>query len=390
MLGVEMLGRIDCPASSHVLAGVATFGRSRDIQQVAIQALKGRDPRDFVDALIGLMRQPLKFEVRPVGESNEPGVLTVEGETSRSERVYKVPRVVARNPFGPGYIARDSSGRSRIIGPHHLEQFLLESPIEQVRELASYDQMAESYREKAHAATARLHKDLARIQKFNANIIGTNARVSSILGEVTGEYLPADPDTWTAWWNDRIGYRYHRSETPIKPTRTTNVRVYVKLFASCFAAGTPVWTLTGPRSIESLRVGDLVLSQDAATGTLGYEPIVEVHHNPPDRTLQVRLKAETIVCTTYHRFWRPGRGWAMARDLKAGDILRTLDGRAEILAVEPGPEQPVFNLDVARTCTFFVGTQKELVHDNSLPPPVLTPFDAEPSLAAIARGQPGR
>jgi hypothetical protein len=49
-----------------------------------------------------------------------------------------------------------------------------------------------------------------------------------------------------------------------------------------------------------------------------------------------------------------------------------------------GPEQHVFNLDVARNFTFFVGAHKELVHDNSLPPPVLTPFDAEPSLASMA------
>jgi hypothetical protein len=32
----------------------------------------------------------------------------------------------------------------------------------------------------------------------------------------------------------------------------------------------------------------------------------------------------------------------------------------------------------------FVGAHQELVHDNSLPPPVLTPFDAEPSLASTA------
>jgi Pretoxin HINT domain len=121
-----------------------------------------------------------------------------------------------------------------------------------------------------------------------------------------------------------------------------------------------------------------------ATGALGYEPIVDVHHNPSDTTLKIRLEAETVVSTTFHRFWRPGRGWAMARDLNAGDVIRTLAGRTEVLAVEPGPDQPVFNLNVARKCTFFVGSQKELVHDNSLPPPVLTLFDVEPSLASVA------
>jgi hypothetical protein len=53
---------------------------------------------------------------------------------------------------------------------------------------------------------------------------------------------------------------------------------------------------------------------------------------------------------------------------------KSANSSTEVVAVESGPEQPVFNLDVARKCTSFVGSQKEPVHDNSLPPPVLTPF----------------
>jgi Pretoxin HINT domain len=385
MLAVEMLGHINCPSSSHALAGIALSAKSRDIQQSAVEELKRRDPRDFVDALIGLLRRPLKIDATPVGDSNQPGVLIVEGETSRLKRIYKVPRSsVAPNPFGPGYIGTEPSGRTKLIGPHHLDQFLRESPMEQLRDIASYDQQAASFLQRAHsAAQSKLSKDLSALHRHNSKIYGTNQMVGSVLSQVTGESLSADPDAWNTWWNDRIGYRYYRSETPIKPTTVTYVQVRVK-YASCFAAGTPVWTLTGPRPIESLQVGDLVLSQDTATGALGYEPIVDVHHNPPDTTLKIRVELETVVSTTLHRFWRPGRGWAMARDLKAGDIIRTLAGRTEVLAIEPGPDQPVFNLDVARTCTFFVGSQKELVHDNSLPPPVLTPFDVEPSLASVA------
>ena len=79
----------------------------------------------------------------------------------------------------------------------------------------------------------------------------------------------------------------------------------------------------------------------------------------------------------------------MARDLKPGDSIRTVGGRAEVLELKPDVVQPVFNLDVARNHTFFVGSQGALVRDNSLPPAMLTPFDAVPSLAAIAEDQPG-
>jgi hypothetical protein len=78
----------------------------------------------------------------------------------------------------------------------------------------------------------------------------------------------------------------------------------------------------------------------------------------------------------------------MARELKPGDILRTIGGRIEVSSVQAGPVEPVFNLDVARECTYFVGRNSFLVHDNSLPPPMLTPFDAEPALELVAHDLP--
>jgi hypothetical protein len=38
--------------------------------------------------------------------------------------------------------------------------------------------------------------------------------------------------------------------------------------------------------------------------------------------------------------------------------------------------QPVFNLDVAESKTFFVGESGVLAHDNSVPDRRATPFDA--------------
>jgi hypothetical protein len=135
-------------------------------------------------------------------------------------------------------------------------------------------------------------------------------------------------------------------------------------------------------------VGDLVLSQDTVTGALSYQPIVGLHHNPPAETVRIRLKDETVVSTPVHRFWRAGRGWAMARDFKPGDFIRTVGGRAQVLEIKPDVVQPVFNVDVARNHSIFVGSQKLLVRDNSLPPSMHTAFDAEPSLDSIVKGQP--
>ena len=93
---------------------------------------------------------------------------------------------------------------------------------------------------------------------------------------------------------------------------------------------------------------------------------------------------ETVVSSEFHRFWVAGRGWVMARDLEVGDAIRALGRTAAVEAIEGGAVQPVYNLGVADTRSFFVGELGALVHDNSLPSPTLEPFDALPDLAAMA------
>jgi len=56
--------------------------------------------------------------------------------------------------------------------------------------------------------------------------------------------------------------------------------------------------------------------------------------------------------------------------------------------LQAGLVEPVFNLDLAGNCTYFVGSNSVLVHDNSLPPPMLTPFDAELLLELVAHDPP--
>jgi len=152
---------------------------------------------------------------------------------------------------------------------------------------------------------------------------------------------------------------------------------------SCFGAGTPVRTVDGVRPIESLKVGDLVLTQSTDTGALDYKPILVVHHNPPSATFRIKVGGESIISSHFHRFWVAGRGWVMARELKAGDPVRTLGGVSPVEGVEADKVQAVYNLDVAENADFFAGQLGALVHDNTLPDPRLVPFDV-PALAKAA------
>jgi hypothetical protein len=183
-----------------------------------------------------------------------------------------------------------------------------------------------------------------------------------------------------------VGYAYKSPQTQSKPTYT-DVVVYSadppRAHSACFSAGTTVQSIDGPRAIETLNVGDRVLSQNTTTGALSFQPVVAVHHNPPTATLKLRLGGDSITATGIHRFWKAGKGWTMARDLKPGDIVRTLGGTARVESVESDKPQPVFNLDVAENRNFFVGKQGCLVYDYSIVQPVAEPFDREPDLTAL-------
>ena len=229
----------------------------------------------------------------------------------------------------------------------------------------------------------QLAADIAVVEATNDSYHELNARVLPTLVGLTGEDYDADPIAWSRWWVDAQGYSYSSGAPKptfvevIPPLRTGFERF---LSSSCFAAGTPVRTLTGVVPIEAVAVGDRVLTQDPETGGLSYQPVVATYHNRPASTLKLGIGGEPIVSTPIHRFWRPGEGWVMARDLKVGDTIRTVGGLARVESIEPDAVIPVFNLEVAENSSYFVGQAGFLVHDYTVVRPVATPFDATPTL----------
>jgi hypothetical protein len=269
-------------------------------------------------------------------------------------------------------------------------------------------QIMAQYQMSAVGAQQQLSNDVAVVEGYNAEVSKLNEQVGQVLRDSTGEDFGTDRERWMVWWVNQMGYSYTTPPETPRPTvvenvplaylpqpvpvtssmskgnPTTFVTVTPQSMVSCFGAGTMVRTLAGSHPIETLRVGDRVLTQDIKTGALGYHPVTVIHHNPPSPTFLVKVGGDTIVSSPFHRFWIVGKGWIMARDLKGGENLRLLDGPAKIASVESGPVQPVFNLDVAEDHDFFAGAAAALVHDNTLPDLRQTPFDAEPSLAALA------
>jgi hypothetical protein len=137
----------------------------------------------------------------------------------------------------------------------------------------------------------------------------------------------------------------------------------------CLAAGTLVWTLTGPMPIEKLLPGDMVLSQDAESGELNYKPVLRTTVRPRGTTFRVTAESETIAASSGHLFWVAGEGWVKARHLAPGQELHSRDGAVRVSSVEPGEEVETFNLEVADFHSYFVGEGKVLCHDNTVRQP---------------------
>ena len=133
-------------------------------------------------------------------------------------------------------------------------------------------------------------------------------------------------------------------------------------------AGTPVWTIAGAVSIETIRVGDLVLSQDPNTGELAYQPVLETSKRPPEPLVKVRLVADnddTLEGSGGHLMWVSGDGWVKLWDLRPGMVIHGVGGASVISDVESGSTQETFNLVVDNFHTYLVGDRRLLCHDNT-------------------------
>jgi tetratricopeptide (TPR) repeat protein len=385
-LAVRLLGQIDSSPSSRHLAELSVYGDNPEVQEAA--ALKGRDPRDYGEWLVGLIHTPMTYEVKPVGGPGSQGFLVVDTPRFRITRTYDAPPAFTLAKSFHGYVGYDAFGLPVVLSGADMDKLKGKHGAEFLHEAeARTVQMLADAQAKAVIANERLAADVREVEQLNAMARWQNRQVEGILRiamDAPSKLGDDDEDAWRSWYYERIGYSY---TPPLKVVAAVNAvpQVAGPVIVDCFAAGTPVHTIEGPRPIESIRTGDQVLSRDVVTGALAFQPVLAVHHNSQDKTLRIALEnGDAVVTSRFHRFWRAGRGWAMARDLKVGDVVRTLGGPSPITAVEEAPVQPIFNLDVAQFRTYFVGNSAMLVHDNTRTPArlVAPPFDqvAEPAI----------
>jgi hypothetical protein len=141
-------------------------------------------------------------------------------------------------------------------------------------------------------------------------------------------------------------------------------------FSNSFVAGTLVETRNGLVPIESIQIGDEVLSQDMTSGEVEYQKVVHLIQDERDYEIYSFHLAsdseEVIKVTANHPIFVNGN-WVEAVDIQKGDLLSLSDGEVlEVLRVSvEHVTTKVYNLTVDENHTYFVGDKTVLVHNTN-------------------------
>jgi hypothetical protein len=144
---------------------------------------------------------------------------------------------------------------------------------------------------------------------------------------------------------------------------------------NCFAAGTPVLTPEGERSIETIGIGDVVLSRDPETFDLEPHRVARTFVTPDREVVELDLESgsdvghEHFVVTPGHPFYVEGRGFTHVVDLAPGDVVVTNAGTARVERLLALPQSTtVYNFEVETAHTYFVGRTGAWVHNDCVQP----------------------
>ena len=137
----------------------------------------------------------------------------------------------------------------------------------------------------------------------------------------------------------------------------------------CFVTGTTVLTSLGKKTIESIKVGDVVPCIDHITGESAEKRVTSTSVRKIDRLIELEIGDEKLQCTETHPFQVKDKGWVDAADLKPCDLIYTKDWKLvsvhSVSLIELDEPVEVFNFEVEDAHSYFVGNLHILVHNGS-------------------------
>lgn len=150
--------------------------------------------------------------------------------------------------------------------------------------------------------------------------------------------------------------------------------VATEFSGACFVAGTKVLTPAGEQNIETIALGDTVISADPESGEIANHQVKNLFKTSVPVVLDIKVGEVTVTCSPEHPFWVPGEGWLEAGKLQPGTLLLTKEGATVSIGSIERREGcfTVYNVEVQGLHTYFVSELKILVHNKSARSPVGT------------------
>jgi Pretoxin HINT domain len=217
------------------------------------------------------------------------------------------------------------------------------------------------------------------VNQSNSNAEDLAVSIYSVLEKSTSERLERNPNAWWDWWQSHNGRYLPRKPLHDKQYQHVDrartalvVTDIVNVGHECLVKGTLVQTAQGLKPIESLKIGDCVVSQDVESGEVALKPILQTTVRPPEAILKIVTAEGEIQATGGHRWFVSGKGWLMSKELQQGLQLHTSTGTSTIVRVDSNQApQESFNLVVDQFHTYFVGKNRVLSYDNTELKPTL-------------------
>jgi hypothetical protein len=376
---IETLANIDDPRAIAALVRIAVDGKIQG-REAAVKELAKLDQFSYVPLLLGGLRQPIVATTLSHFDPQGNFVYTQRFQrgAENHDEVLDLAVVVDRNQISHTSF-RDLQARTRV------EEIRLGQTVRE--ENAKIEQRNVQIISVLKATTganviAPAAQNLAKSSR--------KARSKSPYERTTPISVSASPQQWWDWWKSENEIVDQRIRGTQRIQRTTNVSLDTEApfgeaepipdtfrgsadFISpreqqrceCFVAGTPVWTSRGKVAIETIRTGELVLTQNMQSGQLEFKPVVRPTTRPAMALVQPTIGSDTFTCTGGHLFWVVEQGWVKARDLKPGMVVHGASGSAAVTGNDSGGWVNTFNLVVADNHNYFVGQSRLLTHDNT-------------------------
>jgi hypothetical protein len=224
LIAVQVLGRIESPVSSKVLALLGVYGKTPEVRRRATETLRGRPSEDYLELLVGLMKDPISYEVKPVGGPGSPGVLFVEGARFNVRRFYAPPPpptimprpgdTISYDALGMPVITRPIGGAVSKEGVPGSKSLVYER--DRAVQFSATQEIIEAQKG-AMVAQAQLQGDVAQIEAINAERNTFNDLVIAVAKAASGKDLGRTPKDWRTALAGEDKYGKQPSRTAPKP-----------------------------------------------------------------------------------------------------------------------------------------------------------------------------